>query len=389
MEFNEIKEKGEKYLFQNYGRLEVSFEYGKGMYLYDSEGKEYMDLVAGIAVNSLGYAHPKWTAAMQEQVARLCHVSNLYHIKEQAVAAEKIASVTPGDLNRLLFVNSGAEANEAALKLAVRNTGRRKVLSAFNGFHGRTAASLGATGQPKYQETFEPLIADSFRYFDYNDIEGLKALMDKDVAAVVLEPVQGEGGVNVGDAEFFKAVRDLCTDNGTLMIVDEVQTGMGRTGKWFGIDNFGVVPDIISMAKALGSGMPIGAIATNEELYSTLSPGTHGTTFGGNPLVTASAAITVDIMKEERLVENSYDMGLYWRDAISKIDTDEIVDIRGFGLMIGIEMRSKANDFRKYCLENGVLVNVCHGNTVRLIPPLIIGKQHCDVLTGLMKDFLE
>ena len=389
MEFNEIKEKGEKYLFQNYGRLEVSFEYGKGMYLYDSEGKEYMDLVAGIAVNSLGYAHPKWTAAMQEQVARLCHVSNLYHIKEQAVAAEKIASVTPGDLNRLLFVNSGAEANEAALKLAVRNTGRRKVLSAFNGFHGRTAASLGATGQPKYQETFEPLIADSFRYFDYNDIEGLKALMDKDVAAIVLEPVQGEGGVNVGDAEFFKAVRDLCTDNGTLMIVDEVQTGMGRTGKWFGIDNFGVVPDIISMAKALGSGMPIGAIATNEELYSTLSPGTHGTTFGGNPLVTASAAITVDIMKEERLVENSYDMGLYWRDAISKIDTDEIVDIRGFGLMIGIEMRSKANDFRKYCLENGVLVNVCHGNTVRLIPPLIIGKQHCDVLTGLMKDFLE
>ena len=273
MEFDKIKQMGGEHLFQNYGRLEVAFEYGKGMYLYDNEGREYMDLVAGIAVNSLGYSHPKWVAAMQEQVAKLCHVSNLYHIKEQAVAAEKIASVTPGDLNRLLFVNSGAEANEAALKLAVRNTGRRKVLSAFNGFHGRTAASLGATGQPKYQETFEPLIADSFRYFDYNDIEGLKALMDKDVAAIVLEPVQGEGGVNVGDVEFFKAVRDLCTDNGTLMIVDEVQTGMGRTGKWFGIDNFGVVPDIISMAKALGSGMPIGAIATNEELYSTLSPG--------------------------------------------------------------------------------------------------------------------
>ena len=389
MEFDKIKQMGGEHLFQNYGRLEVAFEYGKGMYLYDNEGREYMDLVAGIAVNSLGYSHPKWVAAMQEQVAKLCHVSNLYHIKEQAVAAEKIASVTPGDLNRLLFVNSGAEANEAALKLAVRNTGRRKVLSAFNGFHGRTAASLGATGQPKYQETFEPLIADSFRYFDYNDIEGVKALMDRDVAAIVLEPVQGEGGVNVGDVEFFKAVRDLCTDNGTLMIVDEVQTGMGRTGKWFGIDNFGVVPDIISMAKALGSGMPIGAIATNEELYPTLSPGTHGTTFGGNPLVTASAAITVDIMKEERLVENSYEMGMYWRDAVSKIDTDEIVDIRGFGLMIGIEMRSKANDFRKYCLENGVLVNVCHGNTVRLIPPLIIGKQHCDVLTGLLRDFLE
>ncbi|MBO7205445.1 MAG: aminotransferase class III-fold pyridoxal phosphate-dependent enzyme, partial [Candidatus Methanomethylophilaceae archaeon] len=188
---------------------------------------------------------------------------------------------------------------------------------------------------------------------------------------------------------FFKTVRDICTDNGSLMIVDEVQTGMGRTGKWFGIDNFGVVPDIISMAKALGSGMPIGAIATTDELYGTLSPGTHGTTFGGNPLVTASASVTIDIMKEERLVENSYEMGAYWRDEISKIGSDEIVDVRGFGLITGIEMRTKANDFRKYCLENGVLVNVCHGNTVRLIPPLIIGKEHCDVLVGLMKDFLQ
>ena len=389
MQFNEIKEKDNKYLFQNYGRLEVAFDHGKGMYLYDVDGKEYMDLVAGIAVNSLGHSHPKWVAAMQEQVARLCHVSNLYHIKEQAIAAEKIASVTPGDLNRVLFVNSGAEANEAALKLAVRSTGRKKVLSALNGFHGRTAAALGATGQPKYQQTFESLIAQSFQYFDYNDIEGVKALMDEDVAAVLLEPLQGEGGVNPGNPEFFKTVRDICTDNGSLMIVDEVQTGMGRTGKWFGIDNFGVVPDIISMAKALGSGMPIGAIATTDELYGTLSPGTHGTTFGGNPLVTASASVTIDIMKEERLVENSYEMGAYWRDEISKIESDEIVDIRGLGLITGIEMRTKANDFRKYCLENGVLVNVCHGNTVRLIPPLIIGKEHCDVLVGLMRDFLQ
>lgn len=389
MKFNEIKKKDNQFLFQNYGRLEVAFDHGKGMFLYDSEGKEYMDLVSGIAVNSLGYAHPKWVAAMQEQVAKLCHVSNLYYVKEQALAAERIASVTPDGLDRILFVNSGAEANEAALKLAVRNTGRKKILSAFNGFHGRTAAALGATGQPKYQETFEPLISDSYRYFDYNDIEGVKSLMDKDVAAILIEPVQGEGGVNVGDPEFLRTVRDLCTDNGSLMIVDEVQTGMGRTGKWFGIDNFSIVPDIISMAKALGSGMPIGAIATTEELYGTLSPGTHGTTFGGNPLVTASAAITVDIMKEEGLVENSYAMGNYWRDEISRIDTDEIVEVRGLGLITGIEMRSKANDFRKYCLENGVLVNVCHGNTVRLIPPLIIGKQHCDVLLGLMKGFLE
>lgn len=389
MEFKEIKEKGDEFLFQNYGRLDVAFEYGKGPYLYDYDGKEYLDLVAGIAVNSLGYAHPKWTAIMQAQVAKLCHVSNLYHIREQADAAEAIASVTPGDLDRVLFVNSGAEANEAALKLAVRSTGRRKVISALNGFHGRTAAALGATGQPKYQETFEPLISGNYQYFEYNDIEGMKALMDKDVAAVLIEPVQGEGGVNVGNREFLKAIRDVCTDNGTLMIVDEVQTGIGRTGKWFGIDNFDIVPDIISMAKALGSGMPIGAIATNEDLFGTLSPGTHGTTFGGNPLVTASAKATIDIMKEERLVENSFNMGAYIRENVSKIDSDEIVDVRGLGLINGIEMRTKANDFRKYCLDNGVLVNVCHGNTVRLIPPLIIDRSHCDVFLGLLKGFLN
>lgn len=389
MEFNDIKKTDNQYLFQNYGRLDVAFDHGEGMYLYDCEGVRYLDLVAGIAVNSLGYSHPKWTSIIRDQVSKLCHVSNLYYIKEQAIAAEKIASVTPKGLDRVLFVNSGAEANEAALKLAVRSTGRKKVLSAFNSFHGRTAGALGATGQPKYQETFEPLISDSYHYFDYNDIEGLKRLIDKDVAAVLIEPIQGEGGVNVGDPDFIRAIRDLCTDNGSMMIVDEVQTGMGRTGKWFGIDHYGVVPDIMSMAKALGSGMPVGAVATTEEFFGALSPGTHGTTFGGGPLVTASVSATIDIMKEERLVENSFEMGRYWRDSISSIGSDEIVDIRGNGLMIGVEMRSKANDFRKYCLENAVLVNVCHGNTVRMIPPLIIGKVHCDVLTGLMRDFLE
>lgn len=388
MNLDEVKEKGGKYLFQNYGRLDVSFEYGKGMYLYDSEGKEYLDLVAGIAVNSLGHSHPKWVAIMQEQVARLCHVSNLYHIREQAVAAEKIASVTPGDLNRILFVNSGAEANEAALKLCVRYTGRRKILSALNGFHGRTAAALGATGQPKYQQSFEPLISNSYHYFDFGDAESLKSMFDSDVAAVIVEPIQGEGGVNVAGAEFFRTVRDLCTDNGSLMVVDEVQTGMGRTGKWFGIDNFGVVPDVISMAKALGSGVPVGAIATTDGLFGTLSPGTHGTTFGGNPLVTASVSATIDIMEEERLVENSYEMGAYIRRMVSSIDSDEIVDVRGYGLIIGIEMRTKANDFRAFCFDNGVLVNVCHGNTVRLIPPLIMGKEHCDTVIGLLRTFL-
>ena len=389
MKFEEVKQKGEKYLFQNYGRLDIAFEYGKGMYLYDDSGKEYLDLVAGIAVNVLGYAHPKWTAALQEQVGKLVHVSNLYHIKEQALAAEAVASVAPKGLDRVLFVNSGAEANEAALKLAVRATGRKKVLSALNSFHGRTAGSLAATGQTKYQDTFQPLMnLENFKYYTYGDAESVKSLIDKDTAAFIVEPVQGEGGVKSADAEFFKTARDLCTDNGTVMIIDEVQTGFGRTGKWFGIQNFGVEPDVISMAKALGNGMPIGGIAAKEELAKALTPGTHGTTFGGNPLVTASAYTTINIMKEEKLVENSHDTGEYLKQQLSSIKSDEITEVRGRGLIIGVEMKTKANDFRKYCLDNGVLVNVCHGNTVRLIPPLIIGKEHCDKVVGLLKEFL-
>lgn len=389
MKFEEVKQKGEKYLFQNYGRLDIAFEYGKGMYLYDDAGKEYLDLVAGIAVNVLGYAHPKWVAAMQEQVGKLVHVSNLYHVKEQAMAAEAVASVTPKGLDRVLFVNSGAEANEAALKTAIRATGRKKVLSALNSFHGRTAGSLAATGQTKYQDTFQPLMnLENFKYYTYGDAESVKNMIDKDTAAFIVEPVQGEGGVKSADAEFFKAARDICTDNGTVMIIDEVQTGFGRTGKWFGIENFGVEPDIISMAKALGNGMPIGGIAAKEELAKVLTPGTHGTTFGGNPLVTASAYTTINIMKEEKLVDNSRDTGAYLKQQLSSVKSDEITDVRGRGLIIGVEMKTKANDFRKYCLENGVLVNVCHGNTVRLIPPLIIGKEHCDKVVGLLKEFL-
>ena len=390
MQFDEVKSLGEKYLFQNYGRLDVAFEYGKGMYLYDAQGKEYLDLVAGIAVNSLGYSHPKWVKAMQEQVGKLIHVSNLYHVKEQAMAAEAVASITPKGLDRTLFVNSGAEANEAALKLAIRATGRKKVLSALNSFHGRTAGSLAATGQTKYQDTFQPLMnLDSFKYYDYGDAESVKKLMDKDTAALIVEPVQGEAGVITADPEFFKTVRDLCTDNGAVMIVDEVQTGIGRTGKWFGIENFGITPDIISMAKALGAGVPVGAIAAEEELAKVMTPGSHGTTFGGNPLVTASVYTTIGIMKEEKLVDNSRDTGAYLKQQIQSIDSDEITAVRGYGLMVGADMKSKANDFRVHCLNNGVLVNVCHGTTVRLIPPLIMGKEHCDRVVSLMKGFLN
>ena len=387
MEFNEIKEKSSKYLFQNYGRADLSFTHGEGCYLYDTEGKEYLDLIAGIAVNAIGYAHPKWVEAMQAQVSRMAHVSNLFHIEEQAVLAENIAGVTPGNLDRTLFVNSGAEANEGALKVAVRYTGRDKVLSALNSFHGRTAAALGATGQPKYQDTFQALISGAFDYFDFGDLESVKAKMSKDVAAVMVEPIQGEGGVRTASKEFFKGVRDLCDDYGALMVVDEVQTGIGRTGQWYGIQNFDVVPDIITMAKGLGGGAPIGAVTTTDEISAVMVPGTHGTTFGGNPLVCASGNAVFDIMKSENLVENSREVGARWMADIRSLESDKIKEVRGYGLIIGIEMESNetAVGIQKACREDGILVNVCHGNVVRLIPPLIINDEQKDRFTSVLE----
>ncbi len=390
MKFEEVKKLSSKYLFQNYGRIDLSFTHGEGCYLFDSQGRKYLDLVAGIAVNSIGYSHPDFVQAMQEQVSKLLHVSNLYYVEEQARLAEKIASITPDGLDRTLFVNSGAEANEGALKLAVRYTGRKKVMAALNGFHGRTAAALGATGQTKYQASFEPLISSAYEYYDYGDIESVKHMISKDVAALIVEPIQGEGGVRTASPEFFKALRDICTDSGALMIVDEVQTGLGRTGKWYGIQNFDVTPDIITMAKALGGGTPIGAVTSTEEISKVMTPGTHGTTFGGNPLVTAAGCAVLDIMKKEKLVEHAREIGQRWMDDIMGIGSDKIVQVRGYGLMIGIEMDSNetASMVQAVCRENGVLVNVCHGNTVRLIPPLIINDSEKDTFTKILKESL-
>ncbi len=388
MYFEEIKEMSQKYLFQNYGRIEVAFTHGEGPYLYDTEGKKYLDLVAGIAVNALGYAHPEWVAAVQAQVARMTHTSNLYYVKEQAELAQRISEIAPGNLDRTLFVNSGAEANEGAMKLAVRYTGKHKVVSALNGFHGRTAASLGATGQTKYQETFEPLISNAFSYYDYGDAESVKSVVSKDTAALLVEPVQGEGGVTTASKEFFKAVRDICTDYGTLMVVDEVQTGMGRTGKWFGIEHFDVVPDIITMAKGLGGGTPIGALVSTDEISKVMTPGSHGTTFGGNPMVCTAGKAVIDIMKKEKLVENAASVGKRWMDDLKSVGSSKIKEVRGYGLIIGIEMDSPetAKKVQTHCRDNGVLVNVCHGNVVRLIPPLIINDSEKDRFTALLKE---
>lgn len=391
MDFEEVKAKSDRYLFQNYGRIPLSFTHGKGCYLYGTDGREYLDLVAGIAVNALGYAHPDWVAAVQAQVARMTHVSNLYYVQEQAELAERVASITPGDLDRCLFVNSGAEANEGALKLAVRYTGRGRIMAAIDGFHGRTSAAMGATGQKSIQASFEPLIADAYDYFPFGDLEAVKEKMTRDTAALIVEPIQGESGVHTASAEFFKGVRDLCTDNGTMMIVDEVQTGIGRTGEWYGIQNFGVVPDIITMAKALGGGTPIGAVCSTDEISKVMTPGTHGTTFGGNPLVCAAGCAVLDIMKRDNIVSHVKDIGARWMADLKAIDSPMIREVRGYGLIIGIQMDSSetASKVQSYCRENGVLINVAHGGTIRLIPPLILEDSQKDVFTGLLREALD
>ena len=391
MDFQTVKELGSKYLFQNYGRMDIAFERGEGCYLYDTRGREYLDCAAGIAVNSLGHSHPEWVKAMRDQVSHLVHVSNLYYIEEQVMLAQRMNTITPDSITRSLFVNSGAEANEAALKTAVRYTKRGKVMAALNGFHGRTSASLGATGQTKYQASFEPLISDAYRYYTYNDLESVKSMMDRDTAALMIEGIQGEGGVICATPEFLHGVRDLCTDNGTLMIVDEVQTGMGRTGKWWCMDHYDIVPDIITSAKGLAAGMPIGAIMTTDEIASVMTPGTHGSTFGGNPLVCASGCSVIDIINRQRLLENVETVGKAWMADLKAVGSPKIKDVRGLGFLIGVEMDSEATAaaVKKYMLEHNILINVAHGKTVRLMPPLIFTMEQKDAFMNVFKDAIK
>jgi len=290
-----------------------------------------------------------------------------------------------------MFCNSGAEANESALKLAVKHTGRGKVVACRNSFHGRTSVTLSVTGQEKYHKGFEPLLSKNVKFIDYNSIEELKGAVDRNTAAVILEPIQGEGGVLPASQEYFRTVHDLCSEHGALMIVDEVQTGMGRTGKWFGFQHFGVVPDIISLAKGLGGGVPIGAIVTSTDIAKTFTPGSHGTTFGGNPLACVAASAVIRTMKKEGLVERAATLGESWMTDLKFIANDhqEISEVRGMGLMIGMEMGGMAKEFQKYALQKGLLVNVCAGNILRLVPPLIVSQGSVNTLNQVLREFLS
>lgn len=392
MKLDQVKELDRAHLFQNYGRQELCFERGEREFLYDLDGRRYIDMVAGIAVNSLGYAHPAITRTIREQSERLVHVSNLYLVKEQAEAAAAIASTCPKPLSSVLFVNSGAEANEAALKLAFKHTRRSRVVSTYNSFHGRTAAALSVTGQKKYQSGFEPLLSEAVDLINYGSVEQLKGAVTKDTAAVILEPIQGEGGVIPAEREFFRAARDLCDEHGALLVCDEVQTGICRTGRFFGFQHYDVVPDIISLAKALGNGYPIGAIVASKEVALTFVPGSHGTTFGGNPLGAAIARTVVETMREEKMDAQVAEKGGRWMEQLRDIAArsgGRIRAVRGRGLIIGLEMGEDAKRLQAKALENGILVNVCAGSVVRLIPPLILSDGSIKAFNDVLESFLS
>lgn len=391
MGIENVKEQDRTYLFQNYGRQELCFERGEGEFLYDLDGRRYIDLVAGIAVNALGYGHPEMVRAICEQSRRLMHVSNLYLVKEQGEAAQALASVLPRPLGVAMYCNSGAEANEAALKLAVKATGRTRIVSTFNSFHGRTSVTLSATGQTKYQSGFEPLLSRAFDFIDFNDVEQLKTAITRNTAAFICEPIQGEGGIIIAQEEFFRTARDLCDDRGCLFIVDEVQTGMGRTGRWFGFQHMGVVPDIVTLAKALGGGFPIGACVTTKEIAATFKPGMHGTTFGGNPLACAVSRTVIETIAREGLVERAASLGERWAQEIRSLSVGHgvIKEVRGRGLMMGLEMGEEARRFQEHAREEGVLVNVTGGKVVRLLPPLIIGDGSVARTNEVLKAFLD
>lgn len=383
MPTEELKDYAAKYLMQTYARQPISIVRGRGAKVYDMEGREYIDFVGGIAVNILGHGHPDLVQAIQRQAAQLIHVSNLYYTEPQVRLAQLLVDHSCAD--RVFFCNSGAEANEAAIKLARRyghekhGASRFEIITMKNSFHGRTMATLTATGQDKVQKGFEPLVP-GFVYAPFNDFAAIEALVTDKTTAIMLEPIQGEGGVHVADQAYLKNLRELCTQKDILLIFDEVQTGMGRTGTLFAYQQLGVEPDIMTLAKGLGGGMPIGACLATEAVAAVFTAGSHASTFGGNPLACAAGLAVCRILIEGRVLEQARRMGDYLAKGLADFkDRHRAVrDVRGLGLLQGLEVEIDAKAVVADCLTRGVLVNATSERVLRFVPPLIISQAEID-----------
>lgn len=381
-----------RYLMNTYARLPIALVKGEGCRVWDAEGREYLDFVSGIAVNNVGHRHPRVVAAIKRAADTLLHCSNLYHTEAQGLLAEELARLS--GLDRVFFCNSGAEANEAAIKLARRyakmyvDPRRYEIITAYNSFHGRTLATVTATGQPKYHAGFEPLPA-GFVYVPLNDAEALRAAIRPETCAVMLEPIQGEGGVNPCTPEYLQAVRRLCDEHRLLLILDEVQTGMGRTGAMFAFQHYGIRPDVVTLAKGLGGGVPIGAALATEEAARGFAPGTHASTFGGNPLATAVAYEVVRIMVEEDLPGRARRMGARLQEGLRRLAErfpDLLGAVRGMGLMVGAELKVPGGPLVQEAMARGLLINVAGERVLRLVPPLVVSEEEIDRALALLAE---
>jgi len=396
MNLSDIKSLDSQYFLQVFGeRAPVCFVRGEGATLYDQDGKAYTDLFAGIAVNSLGYNHPAVTDAIIAQAkAGVLHTSNIYYVEPQAQLAELLCQHTFAD--RVFFSNSGAEANEGAMKLACKyfyaqGSKRYKIISADHSFHGRTLATVAATGHDYYQEPFRALLPKGFTQVPYNDLDALKAAIDDETAAIMLEPMQGEGGVTPGNAEYLKAVRALCDELGILLIFDEVQTGVCRTGSLYCHQQYGVIPDIMTSAKGLGCGFPIGAVLASEKVANKISKGDHGSTFGGNTFACAVSLSAMRYMIDNDFSAVAKEKGAYLMNALKAIKSDKIVEVRGMGMLIGIQLPSDfpAGALMGKLLAHGFVAGTASGNVLRLAPPLVISYEEMDAFVAALKTELE
>jgi acetylornithine/N-succinyldiaminopimelate aminotransferase len=386
------------YLMATYARLPVQFERGEGVWLWDTEGRQYLDALGGIAVCALGHAHPGVAQAIADQAKRLVHTSNLYGITLQEQLAERLCKLS--GMERAFFCNSGAEANEAAIKIARlyghgRHIATPTVIVMENSFHGRTLATLTATGNRKVQAGFEPLVQGFIRV-PYNSLHAIETVADNssDVVAVLVEPIQGEGGINVPDPDYLLGLRQICDDHGWLLMLDEIQTGMGRTGEWFACQHVGVLPDVLTVAKALGNGVPIGACLARGTAAGLMHPGNHGTTFGGNPLASRAALAVLDAIEREQLVAHAADLGQQLLEGFREQLSGQpgVKEIRGLGLMIGIELDRPCAELVRRALDRGLLINVTAERVIRLLPPLVTTEHQAQMIVArvseLVREFL-
>jgi acetylornithine/N-succinyldiaminopimelate aminotransferase len=382
----EIIELTHRNMVDVYGCLPLAFARGHGAYLYDADGNRYLDFFCGLAVTSLGHGNPRVVRAIKEQAEKLTHVSNVFHTEPTARLVEKLATHF-GD-GKVFLGNSGAEANEAAIKLARRwGNGRFEILTTLGSFHGRTLATVSATGQERYHQGFQPLMP-GFRFTPFDDLAALERARRDETVAVMIEPIQGEGGVVVPRADYLKRVRDWCDRSKMLLILDEVQTGMGRTGKFFAFEHAGIKPDIVTLAKALGGGLPIGAMIARSEIASSLTPGSHGSTFGGNPVACAAAVAVIDALEQDGVLENAASVGAYMIDRLAKFarTCDRIVEVRGRGMIIGAVLKHDARPIVEECLKNRLLVNGTAGNVLRLLPPLNLTREEADAGLAIIEN---